>query len=153
MSECFRVSGADAPPVLQAALRVLSRICPRPSLQQSTRPIVTLSPGTEYRKPTVLHCRRRTRASPPNSARFAALVLEATYEATLPAAMISREESGVDRVYLTRLCGGAVGNDAAWIAAAMHRAIQSVETAGLEVRLVSYRTVPPELLEIADEFA
>jgi hypothetical protein len=87
-----------------------------------------------------------------NWARFAALVLEAAYEATLLAATISRQESGADRVYLTRLGGGAFGNDAAWITAAMRRAIQSVGTAGLDVRLVSYRTVPAELQEIAEEF-
>lgn len=84
---------------------------------------------------------------------FAELVLEAAYEATMLAASINREKAGVDRVYLTSLGGGAFGNDVAWITAAMRRAIKLVKTAGLEVRLVSYRTVPHELQEIAEEFA
>ena len=39
---------------------------------------------------------------------FAELVLEAAYEATMLAALINREKSGVDRVYLTSLGGGAI---------------------------------------------
>lgn len=88
-----------------------------------------------------------------NWALFAGLVLEAAYEATMLAALINRERSGMERIYLTSLGGGAFGNDAAWIAAAMRRAIKLVETTGLDVRLVSYRTVLPELREIAEEFA
>lgn len=86
-------------------------------------------------------------------ARFATLVLEAAYEATLLAAVLQREATGCGRVYLTSLGGGAFGNDPAWITAAMQRAIHLSLSAGLDVRLVSYRSIPPELAALARTFA
>jgi hypothetical protein len=85
-------------------------------------------------------------------AHFAALVLEATYEATLLAAAINRAEHGCSTVFLTRVGGGAFGNDTAWIDAAMRRALGMVVDAGLDVRLVAYRFVPDDLQRLADAF-
>lgn len=55
--------------------------------------------------------------------RFATLVLEGAYEATLLAAALNRHQSGSDLVFLTRLGGGAFGNDDTWIDAAMRHAL------------------------------
>lgn len=73
---------------------------------------------------------------------FARLVLEAAYEATLLAACARRDAGGSGTVLLTRLGGGAFGNDDAWIDDAIARALRLVETRGLDVRLVHRDRVP-----------
>ncbi|MBL8406750.1 MAG: hypothetical protein JNJ81_02950 [Candidatus Accumulibacter sp.] len=90
---------------------------------------------------------------PANWARFATLILEATYEATLLSAMLNMQQHGSPVVYLTRVGGGAFGNNARWIAAAIRRALSSMQNAGAEVRIVSYSTPGQDMLELADEFA
>jgi len=74
---------------------------------------------------------------------FARLVLEAAYEATLLAALQTRLTGGAAAVLLTRLGGGAFGNEAAWIDEAITRALARAEDAGLDVRLVSYGPTHP----------
>ena len=74
---------------------------------------------------------------------FARLVLEAAYEATLLAALEERLAGGPPIVLLTRLGGGAFGNAPHWIDAALQRALQVAEGAGLDVRLVSYGSPHP----------
>lgn len=74
---------------------------------------------------------------------FARLVLEAAYEATLLAALQTRLAGGAPTVLLTRLGGGAFGNEAAWIDDAISRALGQAEGAGLDVRLVSYGPTHP----------
>jgi hypothetical protein len=69
---------------------------------------------------------------------FARLVLEAAYEATLLAAQIQFARGGSPAVLLTRLGGGAFGNDPAWIDDAIQHALPKVEHVGLDVRLVRY---------------
>ena len=69
---------------------------------------------------------------------FATLVLEAAYEATLWAAVLNAQRTPSNVVYLTRLCGGAFGNETSWIQSALRRALTIVEGFGLDVRLVSY---------------
>lgn len=56
--------------------------------------------------------------------RFASLILEAAYEATLRAGWLSAARGASNRVFLTRLGGGAFGNDTEWIDGAMRRALQ-----------------------------
>lgn len=70
-------------------------------------------------------------------ARIATLVLEASYEATLLAAALLAAESGRGRVFLTRVGGGAFGNDAAWIDAALARALKAVRDRPIDVVLVT----------------
>jgi hypothetical protein len=67
---------------------------------------------------------------------FARLVLEATYEATLLAGVICSEKSGSKIVSLTRVGGGAFGNDNRWIDDAIERAVDVVN-ADLDIRVVS----------------
>ncbi|WP_207546773.1 hypothetical protein [Mycolicibacterium mucogenicum] len=83
---------------------------------------------------------------------FARLVLESAYEATLLAAVESVANGGSNIVLLTRLGGGVFGNDGEWIDAAILRALRIVELAGLDVRLVSYGGVHPNMRAIADRW-
>jgi hypothetical protein len=68
---------------------------------------------------------------------FATLVLEAAYEATLWAATLNTHRTASNVVYLTRVGGGAFGNETAWIDGAIRRALKMVAGVGLDVRLVS----------------
>lgn len=77
---------------------------------------------------------------------FAQLVLDAAYEATLLAACVNAARGASNVLLLTRLGGGAFGNDDAWIDAAMERSFARMAGAGLDVRLVSYRQPPASML-------
>ncbi len=70
---------------------------------------------------------------------FASLILEAAYEATMWEAVCNAQRGASNIVFLTRLGGGAFGNQSAWIEAAMERALGMVRDYDLDVRLVSYR--------------
>ncbi len=67
---------------------------------------------------------------------FAGLVLEAAYEATLLSALENLRRGGSARVYLTRLGGGAFGNDDRWINDAIVRALDLARAWPLDVRIV-----------------
>ncbi|KQQ15540.1 hypothetical protein ASF59_14525 [Methylobacterium sp. Leaf121] len=69
---------------------------------------------------------------------FARLVLEAAYEGTLLAGVLNAARGASDRVLLTRLGGGAFGNEDAWIDAAMLRALRLAGDQDLDVAIVSY---------------
>ena len=72
---------------------------------------------------------------PPASAwePIARLVLEAACEATLLAGILNARRGISNRVLLTRLGGGAFGNDPTWIDAAIDRALARVGGCGLEI--------------------
>jgi hypothetical protein len=81
---------------------------------------------------------------------FAALVLEAAYEATILAAILNAEVSGNPTVYLTLLGGGAFGNDQAWIVAALKRALDGYRDYALDVAIVSFAGPQPSVQELLD---
>ena len=81
--------------------------------------------------------------------RFARLVLEAAYEATLRAGWLSAARGGSNRVVLTRLGGGAYGNATTWIDAAIRRALEQAAEWGLDIRVVSYGPPDEELQNLA----
>lgn len=83
---------------------------------------------------------------------FASLVLEGAYEATMWAALINAARGASRTVFLTRLGGGAFGNDVEWIHAAMRRALREVQGFALDVRLVSHGPVPKDLQVFAAAF-
>jgi hypothetical protein len=89
---------------------------------------------------------------PPAWEAFARLVLEATYEATLLAAVEQSARGGSNIVLLTRVGGGVFGNAGAWIDDAVIRAIGIVEQAGLDIRQVGYGRVHPSSRAIAERF-
>lgn len=71
--------------------------------------------------------------------RLAGLVLEAAYEATLLAGVLNRVRTGCNLVYLTRLGGGAFGNDPRWIDEAIAQALARVGRRDLQGVMVSLR--------------
>ena len=83
---------------------------------------------------------------------FATLVLEAAYEATLWAAVLNTHRTTSNVVYLTRVGGGAFGNETTWIDGAIRRALKMVAGVGLDVRVVSYGQPDRELLRLVGEF-
>jgi hypothetical protein len=83
---------------------------------------------------------------------FALLVLEAAYEATMLAAVLNKQRGASNIVLLTLLGGGAFGNEAAWIHAAMRRALAMMSAFELDVRLVSYGTPSREIMQLAMDF-
>lgn len=83
---------------------------------------------------------------------FASLVLEASYEATLLAAVLNYHRTGNPRVYLTLIGGGTFGNDRCWIVSALRRALYLVRHHPLDVHLVSYRQIPVEINSLVREF-
>jgi len=85
--------------------------------------------------------------------RFAILVLEAAYEATLLAAVLNRAAHGSPLVFLTSVGGGAFGNSSAWIHAAMRRGLDKVRDAGLQVHLVSRSEVPEAFRSLCETYS
>lgn len=83
---------------------------------------------------------------------FAALVLDAAYEATLWAAVLNGRRGASNIVLLTRLGGGAFGNDDDWIDAAMRRAMRTISGFGLDVRIVSYGPPAGRLPRLVEDF-
>lgn len=79
-----------------------------------------------------------TAIAPQHWERFATLVLEAAYEATLLAGVLNRERTGCPTVFLTSLGVGAFGNPQEWVEAALNRACEAVGGYDLDVRLVSF---------------
>jgi hypothetical protein len=84
---------------------------------------------------------------------FASLVLDAAYEATMLAAVLNKQRGASNVVLLTLLGGGAFGNEAEWINAAIRRALTIVSDFGLDVRLVSYGTPSREIVQVAKDFS
>ena len=80
--------------------------------------------------------------------RFANLILESAYEATLCAAIINANRCGSNKVFLTQLGGGAFGNESSWIYNAMTRAFSIYKDCDLDIRIVSYGSVDQELERI-----
>lgn len=83
---------------------------------------------------------------------FARLVLDAAYEATLHAGILNAARGASNRVLLTRLGGGAFGNDDAWIDAAILRALRLVRDRDLEVEVVSYGAPSSGLRNLVQTF-
>ena len=83
---------------------------------------------------------------------FARLILEATYEATLTAAVLNKASNGSNIVFLTMIGGGAFGNQSEWIIDAIGRAMRLHKDSGLDVRMVNYRHPNAMLDLLASEF-
>ena len=81
--------------------------------------------------------------------RFASLVLEAAYEATMWSAVLNAKRGASSTVLLTLLGGGAFGNDQEWILGAMRHAFEMVSGFPIDVRIVSYGTPSPAVLAVA----
>lgn len=84
---------------------------------------------------------------------FARLVLEASYEATLCAAIVNCLATGNNRVYLTLVGGGVFGNRLDWIMAAIQRALTRYGDWGLDVAIVSYGASNPWVHRLIRQFS
>ena len=69
---------------------------------------------------------------------LAKIVLEAAYEATICAAILNVDRNRNNRLFLTRLGGGAFGNNPDWITDAISRSLELYSYSGLDVAIVSY---------------
>jgi hypothetical protein len=69
---------------------------------------------------------------------LAKLVLEAAYEATICSAILYVDRNRNNRLFLTRLGGGAFGNSPDWITDAISRSLELYSDSGLDVAIVSY---------------
>lgn len=83
---------------------------------------------------------------------LARTVLRSSYEATLRVALLNANRHGFreasNRVFLTCLGGGVFGNPTAWIADAIEGALEKLENYELDVRIVCYSGVEPEINEL-----
>ncbi len=68
------------------------------------------------------------------------------------AGVLNARRGASNIVLLTRLGGGAFGNDDAWIDAAMTRALALARDYALDVRLVSYGAPPASMVRIEAAF-
>jgi hypothetical protein len=84
--------------------------------------------------------------------RFAQLILDAAYEATLAAGLLHAERGGSNVVLLTRLGGGVFGNDPRWIDAAIRTALRLMARFDLDVRIVSFEKPTTAMLALEDEY-
>ena len=78
---------------------------------------------------------------------FACLVLEATYEATLWAALLNYENTKNNNVFLTLVGGGAFGNKNEWIFNSLKKSIEKFSNTPLNINIVSYGLSNPNVLE------
>jgi hypothetical protein len=85
--------------------------------------------------------------------RFAILVLEAAYEATMWVAALNAGRGASNIVLLTFLGGGAFGNEEQWIIGAMRRALTGAASFDLDVRMVCHGAPTAAILQLAGEFA
>ena len=83
---------------------------------------------------------------------FARLVLEASYEATICAAILNSLSTGNDRVFLTLLGGGAFGNKTDWITESIKRALTLYADWSLEVAIVSYGSSKQYVRQLVEQF-
>ena len=84
---------------------------------------------------------------------FARLVLEASYEATICAALLNAQQHGDKRVFLTLVGGGAFGNEEDWILAAIGRALSLHRASDLDVVIVSHRASNPKVRALLRQHA
>ena len=90
--------------------------------------------------------------SPTHWEDFARLILEATYEATLCAALINLKKTNCNMVYLTLVGGGAFGNSFYWITESLTKALEKFRNTPLDVRIVSYGKSNPRIQELIADF-
>jgi hypothetical protein len=84
---------------------------------------------------------------------FARLVLDASYEATICAAILNLQATGNNRVFLTLLGGGAFGNATEWITAGIKRVLNLYKNWSLDVAIVSYGASKQSVRQLVDPFS
>ena len=82
---------------------------------------------------------------------FAKLILEASYETTICAAILNSIKNGNNKLFLTLLGGGAFGNETAWIISGIERALNIYKHADLDIAIVSYGNSSPYVQQIVNQ--
>lgn len=82
---------------------------------------------------------------------FARLVLEASYEAVICAAILNRESTGNNNVFLTLIGGGAFGNEIDWIIDSIHRVVILYAGYDINVIMVSYGRSKPHVRQLVSQ--
>ncbi len=82
---------------------------------------------------------------------FARLILEASYEATLYAALINHGRTGCPKVFLTLVGGDAFGNKAEWILDALELSVSKFKNTPLKINIVSYGASNHELVALINK--
>lgn len=70
--------------------------------------------------------------------KFARLILDGLYEATMLSALENREKTDNNRVFLTLVGGGAFRNQPEWIVESVVKNLEKYGSSGLEINFVSY---------------
>ena len=83
---------------------------------------------------------------------FSKVILEATYEATLYAALINLDQTGCNKVFLTLVGGGAFGNEIDWIMDALRTSLLKFKDMPLDINIVSYNSSSPKIQELITQF-
>jgi hypothetical protein len=83
---------------------------------------------------------------------FARLVLEASYEATICAAILNAQNTGNNRVFLTLLGGGAFGNAPQWITDSIRQVIKRYEDCSIDLVFVSYSGSSPHIQQFIEQY-
>ncbi len=83
---------------------------------------------------------------------FATLVLEASYEATLCAAIVNAARTGNNVLFLTLVGGGAFGNELDWIMNAIRRSLHLYSDSGLDIAVVSHSRSQPCVQQLVSDF-
>jgi hypothetical protein len=84
---------------------------------------------------------------------IARLVLDASYEATLTAAVLNFARTGSANVYLTTIGGGVFGNPHPWIFSAIQRVCDRFRDIQLRVVMVSYGRSSDYVRDLIKNFA
>lgn len=84
--------------------------------------------------------------------RFAQIVLEASYEATICAGVLNSLRGDSNKIYLTLIGGGAFGNEKEWITKAILRALKLYQKKDVQVFIVSRGYSNPHIQKLIQEF-
>jgi hypothetical protein len=84
---------------------------------------------------------------------FATLILDATYEATLHTALINKQQTGNNQVFLTLVGGGVFGNHPSWLVHAILKNLMLFKEEELAVTFISYGQSSPVVQEILKRYS
>lgn len=85
--------------------------------------------------------------------KFARLILEASYEATICTAILNSQKNGNNKLFLTFLGGGAFGNSTDWIISGIERALTLYQYVDLDIAIVSYNSSQPLVQQLVKKFS
>lgn len=85
-------------------------------------------------------------------ARFAQIILEASYESTICTGILNSMKTGNSKVYLTLIGGGAFGNERTGIINAIKRSLKSYQHIDLDVVIVSHGYSNSHVQELIRQF-